>query len=223
MALPLGLRNRLAELILDAFDDVSARETLGALVRFCGSEEGRLRPEDATRLLTLGWFERAGPDRLRLRGAHQMYRPALCGRVAAATSMVAEGAGGEAGGSQAGLLGRAARLADAGLYFEVHELLEPAWMRAEGLARVALQGLIQVAVAFHHAQQGNHPGARSLLAEGLAKLTAARGALPLDTEAWEQSLGGVRDALEAGQPPPPASPWPRPRTTSPTESAWRCS
>src|SRR5262245_26147111 len=38
---------------------------------------------------------------------------------------------------------RAARAAwDAGLFFEVHELLEPEWLRAEGARKTTLQGLI---------------------------------------------------------------------------------
>jgi hypothetical protein len=67
-------------------------------------------------------------------------------------------------------LDQAADLFDAGLYFEVHELLEPYWMRAEGREREILQGLIQVAAGFHHLANGNLKGARSLLDEGSAKL-----------------------------------------------------
>ena len=44
----------------------------------------------------------------------------------------------------------AALLFDAGLYFEVHELLEPRWLGADGRDRTALQGLIQVAVVRAH-------------------------------------------------------------------------
>ena len=64
----------------------------------------------------------------------------------------------------------AATLFDAGLYFEVHEVLEPHWVRAEGAERDALQGLIQVAVGFQHLANGNLAGARSLLAEGAFRL-----------------------------------------------------
>src|SRR5262249_56095189 len=45
--------------------------------------------------------------------------------------------------SLAEALARAAILFDAGLAFEVHELLEPYWVRAHGDDREALQGLIQ--------------------------------------------------------------------------------
>jgi hypothetical protein len=62
-------------------------------------------------------------------------------------------------------------LFDAGLYFEVHELLEPHWQQATGTARQALQGLIQIAVGYQHLANGNLAGARSLLAEGARRLT----------------------------------------------------
>ncbi|MGH7321253.1 MAG: DUF309 domain-containing protein, partial [Candidatus Rokuibacteriota bacterium] len=113
------------------------------------------------------------------------------------------------------LLGRAALLADAGLYFEVHELLEPAWMRAPDPERIALQALIQIAVALHHAENGNREGAVSLLTEGLAKLAARRSVLPLDTGEWEAALGQTLTALRDGGIRPPVPPWPHPVSTSP--------
>ena len=65
-------------------------------------------------------------------------------------------------------------LFDAGLYFEVHEVLEPHWTRASGAGRQALQGLIQIAVAFQHLANSNIDGARSLLVEGGARLRDGR-------------------------------------------------
>ena len=67
-------------------------------------------------------------------------------------------------------LGQAALLFDGRLYFEVHELLEPYWLRAAGRERETLQGLIQVAVGFHHLGNGNGAGARALLHDGAVKL-----------------------------------------------------
>ena len=109
-------------------------------------------------------------------------------------------------------MARAALLAERGLFFEVHELLEPRWMRAEGAERVALQGLIQVAVAFHHAENGNRDGAVSLLTEGLAKLGAAGASLPLDTQGWQARLAECLGALREGRsvPEPPLWPIPEP-------------
>ncbi len=221
--LPLGLRNRLAELILDAFDDPDARATLEALDGFCADDGGSLEGRDVARLAALPWFEVAGADRVRLRGALACHRAALCRRARAATEIFRHQPPPPGRGSLAGLLGRAALLADAGLFFEVHELLEPAWLSADGDQRLALQGLIQVAVAFHHAANDNREGARSLLAEGLAKLGAARAALPLDTTGWEAELAVALAALRRGEPLPPAPLWPRPEGGRPTEAAWRSS
>jgi DUF309 family protein family protein len=203
--LPLGLRNRLAEMILDAFDHEEPRRTLEALAAFCRSEE--LGAGAAARLLDLGWFEAASPGHVRLLGAHRAHRDALGRRAIAAL--------GALGPAPSDLLTRAARLADAGLYFEVHELLEPAWMRAEGDERLALQGLIQVAVAFHHAEHDNRAGAVSLLTEGLAKLAVAGAALPLDAAGWTRRLHEVLAAWRAGASAPAAAGWP-----APTEAAW---
>jgi hypothetical protein len=206
--LPLGVRNRLAEMILDAFDHEEPRRTLEALAAFCRGEE--LGAGRAARLLDLGWFEAATPGRVRLRGAHRAHGDALCRRAIAAL-----GALGALGPAPADLLARAARLADAGLYFEVHELLEPAWMRAEGNERLALQGLIQIAVAFHHAEHDNRAGAVSLLTEGLAKLAVAGAALPLDAAGWTRRLHEVLAAWQAEAPAPAVPGWP-----APTEAAW---
>jgi hypothetical protein len=212
-ALPLGVRNRLAELILDAFDSHEARAVLEALAAWCG--EGEANGDGAARLRGLGWFEQPGGARIRLVGAHRPRRAALCRRARAAVAMLSRGVPFDAG-TVTGLLGRAALLADAGLYFEVHELLEPRWMCAEGDERVALQGLIQVAVALHHAESGNRPGAIALMQAGLAKLETTHPALPLATARWVAGLARTLAAWRDGTPPPPAPPWP-----APTEAAWR--
>ena len=99
------------------------------------------------------------------------------------------------------LLDRAAALANHGLFFEVHELLEPVWFRATEPARTALQGLIQIAVGFHHLENGNREGARSLLVLGLAKTADAGAVLPLDLPAVAPELRAVLAGLAAGESP----------------------
>jgi hypothetical protein len=206
-ALPLPIRNRLAELILESFDDPEARMTLVALAAACGGAP--LPPGTADRIQALGWFEPVG-EGWRLRGGYQVHRSALTRRVRAALALPGEAGVADDPATRTGLLGRAARLADAGLFFEAHELLESAWIRAEGPERTALQALIQVAVACHHAEHGNRAGAVSLLVEGLAKLAEAGAALPVRTEAWSGALRTALEALRAGHPVPAWPPWPRP-------------
>jgi hypothetical protein len=92
-------------------------------------------------------------------------------------------------------LRRAAALFEARLYFEVHEELEALWRRANGTTRTVVQGLLQVAVALHHAERGNVAGARRLLAAGRAKIEAyaprwrgvAIAALLGDLRRWEDA------------------------------------
>ena len=55
-------------------------------------------------------------------------------------------------------------------YFEAHEVWEELWLIAREPEKTFLQGLIQVAAAFHHHARENATGARSLLAAGVAKL-----------------------------------------------------
>jgi uncharacterized protein len=55
-------------------------------------------------------------------------------------------------------------------FFDAHETWEEIWLHAPEPEKTFLQGLIQVAAAFHHYGRENRAGAESLLASGLAKL-----------------------------------------------------
>ena len=55
-------------------------------------------------------------------------------------------------------------------FFEAHEAFETVWLTAKGHRKTLVQGLIQVAAAFHHHMGGNPAGFRSLLEKGCAKL-----------------------------------------------------
>src|SRR5207249_1411417 len=126
-------------------------------------------------------------------------------------------------------VGRACRVAAAlwneRLFFEVHEVLEAVWKTAAGAERQALQGVIQIAVAYHHLAHGNPRGARSLLDEGRGRLASLPATtLPaLDvtgllaaTAPWEAALAR-RETPAAGAPPPEARPGaaaPRPPTAA---------
>ena len=67
------------------------------------------------------------------------------------------------------LLQQAAKLWDLELYFEMHELLEPAWKDAEGAWRKALQGLIRAAGMKIHAEN-NRLAAASMGTKALEDL-----------------------------------------------------
>ncbi len=67
-------------------------------------------------------------------------------------------------------------------FYEQHEEIEAEWHAERGPIRVLYQGLLQIGVGFHHALNGNHPGAVALLADGIAKTAAFRPqALGIDT------------------------------------------
>jgi Domain of unknown function (DUF309) len=169
---PLGLRNRLAETILAALGDPAARRQL-----------------DAQDFAWLGEApaEHAATVRARARRASEA--------LAACPPMRGEPSLDEA-------LAAAATLFDAGLYFEVHELLESHWTRAAGAERQALQGLIQVAVAFQHRDNGNAEGARSLLVDGSARLREGR--LPgLALDRFAAAAGTAASRLDDAAPPFP--------------------
>jgi uncharacterized protein len=71
---------------------------------------------------------------------------------------------------QGGPFERGVALFNRDKFFEAHEVWEEIWLAAGEPEKGFLQGLIQVAAAFHHAQRGNARGMESLLAAGLAKL-----------------------------------------------------
>jgi len=65
----------------------------------------------------------------------------------------------------------AVRLFNQQQFFECHEVLEDLWRPLPpGADKTFLQGLIQIAVGFHHLQNQNYIGARNKIREGLQKL-----------------------------------------------------
>jgi hypothetical protein len=174
VTLPLPLRNRLAELVLEAFHDHSARRELETLAAD-GSGE---------------------PHRAELAERAERARRLLAGRALDPADAPLEMA-----------LAQSALLFDGGLYFEVHELLEPYWLRAAGREREILQGLIQVAVGFHHLGNGNGAGARALLHDGAAKLLSRQiGEIGVDAFA-RAVVSTLDDLIRLGVEAPARFPW----------------
>lgn len=172
--LPLRLRNRLAGTILAALHDSGARRELATLAAE-GGASGWLEADEAR------WAERLA-ERARAAAVALADRPLL-----------------PADADLRQVLPAAASLFDAGLYFEVHEVLEPQWVLANGEAREALQGLIQVAVAWQHLANTNVAGARSLFVEGSARLRGAR-LLGADLEPFARAAAEAGECVAAGQP-----------------------
>jgi len=171
--LPLTLRNRLADTILEALGDGQARR--------------RLRDLADSPCSWLAADEEHLADRIAARARHAS--DALAGRPLLA-----------AGRDLGAALEAAGALFDAGLPFEVHEVLEPHWVGATGEVREALQGLIQAAVAYQHLANGNRAGARSLLLEAAGRLRG-RALLGADLEPLAREAVAAVAALDAGRTP----------------------
>jgi predicted metal-dependent hydrolase len=76
---------------------------------------------------------------------------------------------------------RGIRLFNEKKFFDAHEVLEDVWRAAPVDRKKFLQGLIQVAVAFHHHSRGNTVGAVSLLKRAARNLSA-----------YPDEFGGIR-------------------------------
>lgn len=61
-------------------------------------------------------------------------------------------------------------LFNSGEFFKAHEVWEELWLAATESDKLFLQGMIQLAAAFHHHTRGNREGTKSLLEAGLNKL-----------------------------------------------------
>jgi len=107
---------------------------------------------------------------------------------------------------------RSLALFNAARFFDAHEALEDAWREVsrQSPLRRHLQGLVQLAVAFHHQSTGNCVGALSVLKRGLRNLEGAEESLPeLDLvklrsclEAWLEYLETPSKAADSGDASP---------------------
>src|SRR5437763_3994705 len=65
---------------------------------------------------------------------------------------------------------RGIELFNARRFFDAHEVWEEIWLHSSEPEKTYLQGIIQIAAAFHHYLRGNLKGTRSLLRAGLGRL-----------------------------------------------------
>lgn len=94
------------------------------------------------------------------------------------------------------------------MFFEAHEALEDLWrgVAASSPAKKHLQGLVQLAVAFHHESRGNWRGAKSVFDRALRNLAGAEISFPnLDFELLRRDLTAWKNYLTDHQqrPSPP--------------------
>lgn len=89
-------------------------------------------------------------------------------------------------------------LFNSGRFFEAHEALEDIWREAPRYSHLRrhLQGLVQLAVAFHHQSTDNLIGAHSVLERALRNLQGAEESFPeFDWERLRTSLKTWRKYL----------------------------
>lgn len=72
-------------------------------------------------------------------------------------------------------------------FFRAHEVWEEIWLTSSGRDKTFLQGLIQLAAAFHHQSRRNMSGAASLLKASCAKLAQ------LPNEYWGIEVSRLRE------------------------------
>jgi predicted metal-dependent hydrolase len=85
-----------------------------------------------------------------------------------------------------------------GKFFDAHEVLEDVWRAAPASQKKFFQGLVQVAVAFHHHSTGNLVGMKSVMARAAGNLSEGKDsfagirAQPLlaSLAAWEKAMNG---------------------------------
>jgi predicted metal-dependent hydrolase len=98
-----------------------------------------------------------------------------------------------------GELGEGLRCYRAQEFFAAHEHWECVWLRSKEPEKAFLQGLIQVAAAFHHLQRDNPRGARSLLHRARLRLqrypNCFRG---IDVASFCKEIDEWLQALDAG-------------------------
>ena len=94
-----------------------------------------------------------------------------------------------------------------GEYFEAHESLEDAWRAADPAEKDFFQGLVHVAVAWHHAGRANRPGCERQLAKAARRLEAfAPRHRDVDVASVIKSVADAQRIVERGslELPPPA-------------------
>jgi predicted metal-dependent hydrolase len=89
-------------------------------------------------------------------------------------------------------------------FFDAHEVLEDVWraLPRDRPLRRHMQGMVQLAVAFHHESKGNHVGARSVLERAVRNISGADSSFPdLDLDRLRTELETWREHLDNSEGP----------------------
>jgi uncharacterized protein len=97
---------------------------------------------------------------------------------------------------------RGVALFNDGHFFEAHEVLEDVWRAAPANEKRFLQGIVQLAVAFHHHSTGNSVGMRSVMERGMRNISGNDHVHEVNVDALVTSLAAWREALDNGGPLP---------------------
>lgn len=188
----LLVRDALAELFVEAASGkAEALAGVGALARWAEGGEGGaslapIRVEDGRGLFAAGGLDPAfAPLEAYVRDRARRFRTA-CEWIAAS-------------GAAADPLERARAAWDAGLFFEVHEILEPVWLEERGPGRDLLQALIMAGAALHHLSGGNRAGARGLLRDAARRLETAPDDARFDWRRLGRELLALAGEIERGR------------------------
>jgi hypothetical protein len=88
-------------------------------------------------------------------------------------------------------------------FFAAHEELEDVWRAAPPENKKFLQGVVQIAVAFHHYSTGNRVGMRSVLERAIRNLAQPSGSFgQIELPSLLASLDKWREALDHDLPAP---------------------
>ncbi len=95
------------------------------------------------------------------------------------------------------------RLFNEARFFEAHEVLEDVWRESAPAEKKFFQGLVQVAVAFHHHSTGNLVGMGSVLKRAMGNLKKCPANFhEADIEQLLDALAHWRDAMDHNLPVP---------------------
>ncbi|HXG21632.1 MAG TPA: DUF309 domain-containing protein [Methylomirabilota bacterium] len=211
----ISTRDLLATLMVEALADHGAAAAVRCLAAYCRAMKKTPPSMAVDRFLTPAAPEHRAAVLLQLRATPLLSWDlrGRSGRVALSTAYASEwreiaeklirfGAAledwtprdGEATRTQA--LRKGALLFHHQLFFEVHEVLEAQWKQEQGEEKRFFQGLIQLAVAFHHLQNRNLHGAVSLLQDGIGKITPYQPVyLEIELQEFISQLEAIRAAL----------------------------